>query len=346
MPRMTLGEIARMVGGRLVGEDRPITGVRPLEEAGPEDLSFLANPKYRARLEDCRAGGILVTPDVSSSRLSLVRVDRPYVALARVMPLFYPPRRPPAGIDPKSDLAADCQLGREVSVGPFVVAGPGCRIGDRTVLMAGVSLGPEVRLGADCLIYPSVSILERCEVGSRVIIHAGAVVGSDGFGFAEENGAHLKIPQVGNVVIEDDVEIGANVTLDRATFGSTRIRAGTKIDNLVQIGHNCDVGENSLLVAQVGLSGSVRVGRGVIFAGQSGSVGHVHIGDGSRVGAKSAVTTNLPEGSFVIGHPARDHREWKKAQAGLNRLPELRARVRFLEGRLEELAGRTPKKEG
>ena len=345
MQDLTLGEIARRLGGRLVGPDRTVSAVLPLESAGPEDLSFLANPRYRARLEGCRAGGVLVEPGVEAPHLSLVVVERPYVALAKVLALFDRRPRPQPGIDPRSALAGDCVLGRDVCVGPFVSAGPGCRIGDRAALLPGVTLGAGVTVEEDAVLHPSVTIYDGCAIGARTVIHAGTVVGSDGFGYAEEAGIHLKIPQLGNVVIEEDVEIGANVTVDRATLGTTRIRKGTKIDNLVQVGHNCDVGENSILVAQVGLSGSVRVGRGVIFAGQSGSVGHITIGDGSRVGAKSAVTSDLPPGSFVIGHPARDHREWKKTQAILARMPELRKRISRIEARLEELSGVGRRKE-
>ena len=345
MPVLTLGEIALRLGGRLVGVDRPVRAVRPLEEAGPEDLSFLANPRYHSLLAGCRAAGVLVSEGVEAPHLSLVVVDRPYAGLAKVIPMLHPPVRPAAGIDPRSAIAPDCRLGTDVAIGPFVSVGPSARIGDRSVLMASVTVGEGATVGADCLLHPGVRLLDRCEVGDRVILHAGTVVGSDGFGFAEDGGEHLKIPQLGNVVIEDDVEIGANVTIDRATFGSTRIRRGTKIDNLVQIGHNCDVGENCILVAQVGLSGSVRLGRSVVFAGQSGSVGHVRIGDRSRIGAKSAVTGDLPAGSFVIGHPARDHREWKKGQAGVARLPELRRRLGELERRLDRLAGHGGKKE-
>jgi UDP-3-O-[3-hydroxymyristoyl] glucosamine N-acyltransferase len=286
-----------------------------------------------------------VEPGVEAPHLSLVVVERPYLALANVLALFDRRPRTQPGVDPRSALAGDCVLGKDVSVGPFVTAGAGCTIGDRAALMAGVTLGPGVRIGEDAVLHPSVTVYDGCIIGARSVIHAGSVVGSDGFGYAEDRGAHIKIPQLGNVVVEEDVEIGANVTVDRATFGSTCIRKGTKIDNLVQVGHNCDVGENSILVAQVGLSGSVRVGRGVVFAGQSGSVGHVSIGDGSRIGAKSAVTGDLPAGSFVIGHPARDHREWKKVQAMLARLPEFRKRLSRIEDRLEELAGRKGRKE-
>lgn len=345
MPELSLKAIARHVGGSLSGPDRKVRSVKPLEEASEEDLSFLTLPKYLSLLESTRAGGVLVSPGVTSDRLSLVVVERPYVALAKVMPLLHPPRRPSPGIHPTSVVEMDCTLGRDISIGAFANVGRGCRIGRGTVLSAGVILGQEVQVGEDCLIHPGVRILDRCVVGNRVVIHAGTVIGSDGFGFAEEGGAHLKIPQIGIVALEDDVELGANVTVDRATFGTTWIRKGTKIDNLVQVGHNCDIGENCILVAQVGLSGSVRVGRGSVFAGQSGSVGHIQIGRGVRVGAKSAVTGDLPDEAFVIGHPARDHREWKKSQAGLGRLPELRKRVAELERRVEKLASRPAKKE-
>ena len=345
MPELTLKEIARHVGGSLSGPDRKVRSVKPLEEAGEEDLSFLTLPRYLPLLESTQAGGVLVSPGVTSQRLSLVVVERPYVALAKVMLLLHPPSRPSPGIHPTSVVESDCILGREVSIGAFVSVGRACRIGRGTVLLAGVILGQEVQIGEDCLIHPGVRILDRCVVGDRVILHAGTVVGSDGFGFAEEGGTHWKIPQIGNVTLEDDVELGANVTVDRATFGTTRIRKGTKIDNLVQVGHNCDIGENCILVAQVGLSGSVRVGRGSIFAGQSGSVGHIQIGAGVKVGAKSAVTGDLPDGAFVIGHPARDHREWKKSQAGLGRLPELRKRVVDLERRVAQMASGPAKKE-
>ena len=346
MPELSLKEIAGSLGGRLVGPDRRVRAVRPLDEAGPADLSFLAHPRYRPLLASCRAGGVLVSPGVEAQHLSLVVVEHPYAALARVLPLLHPSRRPAPGIHPASAVAPDCLLGSEVSIGPFTSAGPGCRIGDRTVLHAGVTLGEAVSLGEDCIVHPGVRILDRCSLGNRVVVHSGAVIGSDGFGFAEEDGRHLKIPQIGNVLLEDDVEVGANVTVDRATLGTTRIRRGTKIDNLVQIGHNCDIGEDCILVAQVGLAGSVRVGRGSVFAGQSGSVGHVRIGQGVRVGAKSAVTEDLPDGAFVIGHPARDHREWKRSQAALGRLPDLRKRVSELERMMQEQSSRTAKKEG
>lgn len=341
MADFLLSELTQRLAGRLVGPDRRVQGIRPLRQAGPQDLSFLTNPRYRSQAKGCRAAGILVPPGTGIEGVSLVEVEQPYAALAKVMTWFHPPARPQAGVNPKACLAADCRLGSEVSVGPFVSVGTGCRLGDGSVLMAGVTLGERVRLGRNVILYPSVTVADDCVLGDRTIIQAGTVIGSDGFGFAEDEGVYLKIPQVGNVIIEEDVELGANVTVDRATFGTTRIGRGTKIDNLVQIGHNCEIGENCLLVAQVGLSGTVKVGNGVVFAGQSGSVGHISIGDRCRIGAKAAVTRNLPAGSFVIGHPARDHREWKRAQATLSRIaksrsPRFRWRGGFHESGLDE----------
>ncbi len=239
-------------------------------------------------------------------------------------------------------------LGDGVTVMSGAVIGEGCRLGAQTVVMSGVVVGTGVEIGARCTVHPNVTLYDRCVIGDDVIIHAGAVIGSDGFGFAREADRHRKIPQVGNVVIEDDVEIGANVTIDRATFGSTLIGRGTKIDNLVQIGHNVQVGEHSILVAQVGISGSTRLGSRVVFAGQSGAVGHIRIGDGAVVGAKSAVTHDLPAGAFVVGHPAIDAGIWKRAVAVFERLPQLRRRLMRLEksgrGGAPEAPG--PRREG
>lgn len=327
MPGFLLSELTERLGGRLIGPDRRVRGILPLPQAGPEDLSFLTHPRYRDQVEGCRAAAILAPPGTQIEGVSLILVNQPYLALAKMMRLFHPPVRRPEGVSPKASLAADCQLGSQVSVGPFVSTEKGCYVGDGSVLMAGVVLGERVRIGKNVTLYPSVVVGDDCEIGDRSIVQAGTVIGSDGFGFAEEEGVHLKIPQVGNVVIEEDVELGANVTIDRATLGTTRIGRGTKIDNLVQIGHNSEIGQNCLLVAQVGIAGSVKVGNGVVFAGQSGSVGHISIGDHCRIGAKAAVTRSLRAGSFVIGHPARDHREWKRAQATLSRLSKSRSRT-------------------
>src|SRR2546425_1732287 len=247
------------------------------------------------------------------------------------MELFHAPERPSSGISPQAVLGEETTLGHDVFIGPFVVTGRRCLIGDRAALLPGVILGDDVRVGEDSLIHPGVVVYSRSSLGARVIVHAGSVIGSDGFGYAEQGGARAKIPQVGNVVVEDDVEIGACVTIDRATFGSTVVGRGTKIDNLVQIGHNVTIGEGSILVAQSGIAGSTRLGRAVVLAGQSGAAGHLTLGDGSIIGAKSAVLQDLAPGSFVVGHPAVDHHEWKRVQAALRRLPGLLRAVARLE---------------
>ncbi|MBI1951638.1 MAG: UDP-3-O-(3-hydroxymyristoyl)glucosamine N-acyltransferase, partial [Acidobacteria bacterium] len=254
------------------------------------------------------------------------------------MGLFHAPPVPAPGISPRAILGEGTTLGTDVAIGPFVVTGRGCRIGDRTTLMPGVVLGDKVSLGEDCVLHPGVVVYAHSILGARVIVHASSVIGSDGFGYADQGDGRVKIPQVGNVVVEDDVEIGACVTIDRATFGSTVVGRGTKIDNLVQIGHNVSIGEGSVLVAQSGIAGSTRLGRAVILAGQAGVAGHLEIGDRAVVGAKSAALQDLAAGSFVLGHPAVDHRAWKRSQAALRRLPDLLHAV----ARLEKTGGRAP----
>jgi UDP-3-O-[3-hydroxymyristoyl] glucosamine N-acyltransferase len=332
----TLGEIASRIAGSAVGDAAcVITGIRPLDQAGPRDLSFLAHPRYRQAAAECRAAALLVRPTERLPGRNLILVENPYTALAAVMELFHPPRRPTPGVSPDAVVEEGVVLGRGVSIGPLAVVSRGSTLGDGVVLGPGVVLGEGVAVGRDTVLHPGVVVYPGCRVGDRVIIHAGAVVGSDGFGFGEAEGGRAKIPQVGIVRIEDDVEIGAGVTIDRATFGETVIGKGARIDNLVQIGHNVVVGEGSVLVAQTGIAGSTRLGRSVIMAGQSGAAGHLSLGDGTIVGAKSAVLKDTAPGSFVLGHPAVDHREWKRAQAALLRLPDLLRRVNKLEATLE-----------
>jgi UDP-3-O-[3-hydroxymyristoyl] glucosamine N-acyltransferase len=343
----TLGRLADALGASLEGDAaRIVTGVAPLEVAGPDQVSFLTDRKYLKQAEESRAGAFLVPRDVSGLTGPLLRVDHPQQALIALLGLFHPepPSRP--GVHPAACVADGAHVDRSASVGPLAVVEAGAVVGPRSRVDALSFVGAHAVLGEDVRLYPRVVVREGVRIGDRVIVHSGAVLGADGFGYAFDGRTHRKIPQVGGLRIEDDVEIGANSAIDRATLGETVVRRGTKIDNLVQIGHNCDIGEDCILVAQVGLAGSVRVGRGSIFAGQSGSVGHVHIGRDVRVGAKSAVTGNLPDGAFVTGHPARDHGAWRKSQAGLLRLPELRHRVAELERRLAALGSRPTKEEG
>ena len=337
--KITLKEIASLIGGEIEGDPKAvITGASGIKEAREGHLTFLANPKYAPLLETTRAAAVVVQKGLKvASACALVRVDNPSFAFSKLIELFGP-KKPefPKGVDARAAVGKKAVLGADVSIGPFAVVEDGAVIGDRTVIRSGVYIGHETSIGEDCHIYPNVIIRERCVVGRRVSIHSGSVIGSDGFGYVAVKGVHQKIPQIGTVEIEDDVEIGSNVTIDRARFEKTIIRKGTKIDNLVQIAHNCDIGENSIIVAQVGISGSTTVGRHVILAGQVGVVGHVTIGDNTIIGAKGGVSKNVPPNSFYIGIPAMEGKGFKKVHAALLRLPQLIRKVRRIEQRLEK----------
>jgi UDP-3-O-[3-hydroxymyristoyl] glucosamine N-acyltransferase len=342
----TLGEIASRLRGTLRGDAAVrVSGIRPLDQAGPGDLSFVALPRYRRQAEASRAAGLIARDADAPPGRNVIVVDNPYAALAAAMALFFREERPQPGVSPHAVVGEDSVLGEGVSVGPFVVIGRGCRVGAGTVLLPGVVIGDGAVLGSDCVLHPAVTLYARTVLGDRVVVHAGAVIGSDGFGYAEEAGARVKIPQAGNVVIGDDVEIGAGTTIDRATFGSTTVGRGTKIDNLVQIGHNVAIGEDSVLVAQTGIAGSTRIGRGAVFAGRAGAGGHLAIGDRVTAGAATVILQDTEPGAFVLGVPAIDHREWKRQQAALRRLPDVLHRL----ARLEKAAAapaRRPRKTG
>jgi UDP-3-O-[3-hydroxymyristoyl] glucosamine N-acyltransferase len=318
-----------------------VSGLRTLEDAGPEDLSFLGNVRYREAAAASRAGALLTNERLAPPERTVLLVGDPYAALAEIMPLFHPEPAVVPGISERAVVPSDALLGKDVFIGPLAVIGRRCQVGDRTRIHAGVTLADDCILGEDCILYSGVSVYRNTRIGNRVIVHSGAVLGSDGFGFATEGGKHRKVPQVGRVVVGDDVEIGANVTIDRGSLGETVIGSGTKIDNLVQIAHNVRVGEDSLLIAQVGIAGSTRIGKRVVFAGQSGATGHVKIGDGVVVASKSAVYRDLPDGAFVAGIPAVDHRIWKRSQAAFTRLPGLLTRLRSIIGRIDKQERRT-----
>jgi len=338
----TLAEIASLLGAELVGDgERMVEGIRPLDQAGPEHLSFLHNPKYVAQAAESRAGAILVHSADQLPERDLLVCDQPYLAVARALEIFHPQTKPEPGIHPSSVVADDLDLGVDASVGPQVAIGRGVTIGERTIIGAGCVLGRGVQIGDDVLLHPRVVVEDDCRLGNGCILQAGVVIGSDGYGFATVDGVHHKIPQVGIVVLEDDVEIQANTTIDRATMGETRIGRGTKVDNLVQLAHNVEIGEHCLLVSQVGISGSTKIGNHSIFAGQAGAAGHLDIGDRAMVGARAAVMKSVPDDSVLAGFPARPQREWMKAQAALARIGGLRKKVLELERRLRELEPET-----
>ena len=344
---LRLSEIATLVGGEVVGSANPlITGVAGIKEATPGDLTFLAARRYQAYLRGTRAAAVLVGK-AERVHLPAVRVENPALAFMKVVRHFSEAVRLtfPRTVHPSAVLDETVQLGRDVAIGAHVVIEGGVVIGDRTTILPGTCILRHSRLGSDCLIYPNVVVREYTEIGDRVIVHAGVVLGSDGFGFMTDKGAeHLKVPQIGRVVLEDDVEIGANSCVDRATTGVTRVRRGTKLDNLVQVAHNVEIGEDSLLCAQVGVSGSTVIGSRVKLAGQAGLVGHIHIGDGAVVGAQGGVTKSIPPEACWSGYPARPHTLAVRQQAALGRLPELLQELRQLRQRVAELERRPEKR--
>lgn len=335
---MKLAELARLARAELAGSGAiEIEAVTDLEQAHPRSIVMVADHRRLAEAEASPAAALLVGTQAPAVRKPALRAANLRAAFARALAALAPPPVLIPGIDPSAVVAPDARIGPGVWIGPRAAIGPGAQIADRTAIHAGVAVGEGSRIGAGCVIYPNVTIYPGCVVGDRVIVHAGAVIGSDGFGYAFEDGEHLKIPHLGRVVIEDDVEIGANTTVDRATLGETRIGRGTKIDNLVQVGHNVVIGPGSIIVAQVGIGGSVRIGEGTLLGGQAGVVDHVTIGAGARIGGRAGVTKDVAPGATMSGFPARDHRKALRLDAALARLPELIERLRALEARLDAL---------
>ena len=315
-----------------------ITGVCGIKEAQPGDITFVANPKYLRLMHQTQASAIITGREVKWAPKPLVRTENPSLAFATMVSLVAPAQtRHPMGVSPQALIGERVRLGRDAAVQAFAVIEDDAVIGDRTVIYAGSYIGPRARIGADCVIEPNVSIRESVELGARVIVHSGTVIGSDGFGFATVKGAHHKIPQIGTVVIEDDVEIGANVTIDRARFGRTVIGRGTKIDNLVQIAHNVEIGQNTIIVAQTGISGSTVIGQNVTLAGQAGVVGHITIGDNAIIAAQAGVSKSVPPDTQVWGSPAKPLARAKRINACVQRLPELVKTLEALSRRLAQL---------
>jgi UDP-3-O-[3-hydroxymyristoyl] glucosamine N-acyltransferase len=334
-----LRDLAERLGCRLEGDGEiEIVRVAGIQNAQPGDLTFLANPKYEQGLSQTRASAVILREGGKGAPCAMLRTPDPYLAFARAVGLFASPWRPATGVHAMSAVAPDVQIGRDVSIGAFVSIGEGASIGNNTVIFPNVTIGAGTRIGADCVIHANVSIRERVTIGDRVVLQNGVVIGSDGYGFVRRgDGTHEKIPQVATVVIEDDVELGANTTVDRPAVGETRIGQGTKIDNLVMIGHGVTVGRNVLMAAQVGIAGSTDIEDDVVFGGQVGVGGHLQIGRGAIAVGQSGVTNSLEPGAMVAGYPAIDNREWRKASVIFKRLPELKRRIEELEAQLAAL---------
>jgi len=339
---MILRELAGQLGCTLRGDGAiEVVRVAGIDESGPGDLTFVANPRYAKRLATTRASAVIVSPGTETALPSLLSAN-PYLAFARAVALLHPADPPAPGVHPLAVVDPTAELGEGVHVGPLAVVGPRARLGARSVLHAHAVLYPDVVVGRDCLIHSGAQVREGCRLGDRVVVQNGAVIGGDGFGFArDDEGRYHKIPQRGIVVIEDDVEIGALCAIDRSALDETRVGQGTKIDNLVQVGHSVTIGRDTVLAGQVGIAGSTHIGDRVTLAGQVGVVGHISIGNDVVVTAQTGVPGDVEAGAVISGSPAIDNREWLKATAVFSRLPELQKRVRELERRLEELEEKT-----
>ncbi|RJO64613.1 MAG: UDP-3-O-(3-hydroxymyristoyl)glucosamine N-acyltransferase [Candidatus Omnitrophota bacterium] len=337
--RKTLKEIADFVGGKVVGDETiAVTGVAGIQDAQAGEITFLANPKYLPFLERTRACAVITSTDTKSAKKPLILAENPSLAFVKAVSFIVPEEAVhPRGLHPTAVIGKDACIGKNVSVGPYAVIEDGVSIGENSVIYAHCYIGKDCRIGNAVLMYPNVSMRERVTVGNKVIIHGGAVIGSDGFGFVTVEGIHHKIPQVGTVIIEDDVEIGANVTIDRARFDKTVIGKGTKIDNLVHIAHNVIIGQNCFVVAQVGISGSTSVGNNSILAGQVGVVGHISIGDNCVVMAQAGVSKSIPDNTVSWGSPAKPEKIAKRLNAALANLPRLFGSVAELKRRMEEI---------
>lgn len=341
--KISLKKIAEIVRGRLKGNsEKIIAGIAPFNEASSDHITFADNKKLLKQIDKINAGAVIVPSGFEESSKDIVIVDNPRVAFAKIIGLFHPPSRPDYsnsidGICSNAYIGNNFVCGENVSIAPFVMIGNNVVIGNNVILHPNAVVGDDVVIGDDVLIYPNVTVLERCRIGNRVIIHAGSVIGSDGYGFAPDGDKYYKIPQTGIVQIDDDVEIGACNTIDRATLGKTWIRQGVKTDNLVQIAHNVTVGENTLLVAQVAIAGSVVIGKHVTIAGQAAISGHLTVGDNVTVGPTAGVAKSVPDNQIVSGAPAMPHRLWLRVQRIIPMLPELSKKLSEIEKRLNEI---------
>jgi UDP-3-O-[3-hydroxymyristoyl] glucosamine N-acyltransferase len=343
----SLAVLADLVGGCVSGDpSTSVSGVAPLDLAGPDQISFLANPKYREKLAACRAAAIIVHPSLEGSvNTPLLLVENPYLAFAKVLTFLEVPSHTGQGVMAGAHIHPDAILGENVTISPGAVVSAGARVGNGTRLYPGVVIGEEALVGEGCILHANVVVREKCVVGDRVILQPGAVIGSDGFGFAPDGSSYFKIPQVGHVVIEDDVEIGACTCIDRGTLGATRVARGTKIDNLVQIAHNVLIGEDTIIVSQVGISGSTTIGRHCTFGGQSAIVGHIKIGDNVTLAARGGISNNVDSHQVLAGAPAMPHRDWLKATMTMKHLPEMRKELNQLKKEIAELKSQLSKED-
>ncbi|MGE5498071.1 MAG: UDP-3-O-(3-hydroxymyristoyl)glucosamine N-acyltransferase [Syntrophothermus sp.] len=339
--KVNISEVAGLVGGSLSGDENVfIENISKIEEALPGDLTFLYLPAYEKYFQNTKASAIFVKPGFNKTRtdIAYIEVDYPNQAILKVINKYFKPEFPLSGIDTSASVDPEAVLEAGAAVGKNVVISKGCRIGKNSRIFHNTVIMENVEIGDDCLVYPNVTIRENCRIGSRVIIHSGTVIGSDGFGYSQDSqGVYQKIPQIGSVVIEDDVELGSNVSVDRGSLGVTIIKKGTKIDNLVQIAHNVTIGENTAISAQSGVSGSSKVGRNCIFAGQVGIAGHIEIADKVIIAAQSGVSKSLPKPGIYFGSPAKEHKTAYKLEAHLRNLPEQSEKIKEMEKHIKDL---------
>lgn len=339
---VSISKLAKLVEGKIQGDQtQVVTGISPFDIALQGDIALAENKKYLKNLDQTKAGVLLVSEDAkipeTRSAISFIIVKNPRVAFAKLLAFFYPPELPEPGIDKDARLGNQVKTGNNVFIGPFAVIGDRVTIGEGTRIYSGTIIDDDVCIGDDTIIYPNVTIRHKCIIGNRVIIHSGSVIGSDGFGFAPDGEIYHKTPQIGTVQIDDDVEIGACNAIDRATFGKTWIKKGVKTDNLVQIAHNVVIGENTVIVAQVGISGSVTIGKNAVLAGQAGIAGHLTIGNKAIVGPQAGVGRSVPDGEIVSGSPEIAHKHWLRVQRVVPKLPDLTKKIKELEKRLTDL---------
>jgi len=334
---MLVSDIARYLGASFSGEDREITGVSTLDDAGRADITFLANPRYKKKVDSTSAGAIVLKEQLPAGHMSQIISENPYLAFAHVVKLLSPARGYKQGISGSAYVHPEAFIDKTATIYPLAYVGKKAKLGKGCVIYPHCYIGDDVAIGSDSILYPGAAIYDGCEIGKRCIIHAGVVIGSDGFGFVWDGERHFKVPQVGRVIVEDDVEIGSNCTIDRAALTTTRIGTDVKMDNLVQIGHNVTIGDHSIIVAQTGIAGSAHIGKAVTLAGQCGVAGHISVGDHCVCGARAGIAKDVPSGKVVSGYPAMDHKKWLRVQNVYKDLPEMLKMLNELEKRLEKI---------